>query len=236
MRHLAVITARGGSKRIPGKNIKEFCGKPILAYSIEAALESGLYDEVMVSTDSDAIAEVARQYGATVPFMRSAKTADDHATIRDVLVEVLEEYRKRGRTFDMLSCIFPAAPFVTAGKLRQATAELDSHKDMVGIHPLVAYNVPTQQAISINEKGTMNFHYPEFRNERTQDLPMSYYDPGQYYVYRVEEFLKGPVDMERLLPIVISETEAQDVDTPTDWMMAEIKYRTFVLGEGKNHG
>ena len=117
---VAIITARGGSKRIPKKNIKDFCGKPIISYSIEAALKSNLFAEVMVSTDDAEIAEIAKNYGATVPFMRSAKTSDDYATTADVLHEVLEEYSKRGKNFDYMCCIYPTAPFVTPEKLQRA--------------------------------------------------------------------------------------------------------------------
>ena len=116
MNRLAIITARGGSRRIPKKNIKDFCGKPIIAYSIEAAIESGLFDEVMVSTDSEEIAKIAQKYGAAVPFMRNEKTSDDYATTADVLLEVIENYRNLGRTFDYFCCIYPTAPFVKIGR------------------------------------------------------------------------------------------------------------------------
>ena len=124
MSSICIITARGGSKRIPKKNIKEFCGKPIIAYSIEAALESKLFDEVMVSTDSEEIAAVARHYGAKVPFMRSEKASDDFATTADVLREVIAEYESRGQKFDTMCCIYPTAPFVTADKLQAAYKKL----------------------------------------------------------------------------------------------------------------
>ena len=119
-KRIAIITARGGSKRIPKKNIKDFCGKPIIAYSIEAAISSKLFDEVMVSTDSEEIAEIAKKYGASVPFMRSAETSNDYATTNDVLIEVFNEYEKRGQEFDIAVCIYPTAPFVTADKLKRA--------------------------------------------------------------------------------------------------------------------
>ena len=120
MKNIAIITARGGSKRIPGKNIKTFCGKPIIAYSIEAALGSGIFDEVMVSTDDRNIAEISERYGAKVPFLRSEKTSGDYATTNDVLMEVLEEYDKRGKKFDTGCCLYPTAPFVTADILRES--------------------------------------------------------------------------------------------------------------------
>ena len=131
MSAIAIITARGGSKRIPGKNKKEFLGKPILCYSIEAALSSGLFEEVMVSTDDEEIAQIARQAGAHVPFMRSKDTADDFATTDDVLMEVLAEYEKRGQVFEYMACIYPTAPFVTAKKLQDALRILQDRKSVV---------------------------------------------------------------------------------------------------------
>ena len=125
---IAIITARGGSKRIPHKNIKNFCGKPIIAYSIQAALESKLFDEVMVSTDDEMIASIAKDYGASVPFMRSAENANDFATTRDVLDEVMKTYKEQGKTFDYMCCIYPTAPFITAKKLKEAFALLRSAK------------------------------------------------------------------------------------------------------------
>ena len=116
---IAIITARGGSKRIPRKNIKEFCGKPIITYSIEAALHSGLFTEVMVSTDDEEIARIAEQAGAKVPFMRSGENAGDYASTDDVLLEVLDRYRKQGREFETFCCLYPTAPFVTAEKLQK---------------------------------------------------------------------------------------------------------------------
>ena len=143
MSSIAVITARGGSKRIPHKNIKDFCGKPIIAYSIEAALESGLFDEVMVSTDDEEIAEIARVFGASVPFMRSSSTSDDYATTSDVLLEVLDAYESQGRTFDSLCCIYPTAPFVTAGKLHAARSLFEDGADTVLV--VTEYSFPPQR-------------------------------------------------------------------------------------------
>ena len=150
MNNLAIITARGGSKRIPKKNIREFCGKPIIAYSILAALESKLFSEVMVSTDDLEIAEIAKQYGANVPFLRSEKTSDDFATTRDVLVEVLTEYEKRGQVFDHMCCIYPTAPFVTAQKLKVAYDTMIEH-DADDISPMVRYSYPPQRSFYIRD-------------------------------------------------------------------------------------
>ena len=148
MRRIAIITARGGSKRIPRKNIKEFCGKPILAYSIEAALASGLFDTVMVSTDDEEIAGIAKEYGAEVPFYRSEATSNDFATTNDVLLEVLAEYEKRGEQYDVACCIYPTAPFVTSEKLKDATKRLED-SDADTIIPVVAFSYPPQRAMIV---------------------------------------------------------------------------------------
>ena len=148
MSAIAVITARGGSKRIPGKNKKEFLGKPIICYSIEAALESGLFEEVMVSTDDEEIAEIAKKTGASVPFMRSAKTSDDYATTDDVLMEVLEEYEKMGRDFAYMACIYPTAPFVTAEKLEEAFRLLKEN-NASGVMPVVRFSFPPQRGMAV---------------------------------------------------------------------------------------
>lgn len=222
MKALAVITARGGSKRIPKKNIKEFCGKPILSYSITAAVESGLFDEVMVSTDSKEIAGLAVQYGASVPFMRSEATANDYATTDDVLKEVLSEYEKRGKRFEVIVCIYPTAPFVTAEKLREAVALL-KEKQASRINPVVRFSFPPQRAFVVRE-GKLEYQYPEFRTARSQDLEPIYHDCGQFYVMKTDSFLSG-TQYENMIPYVIPETEVQDIDTEEDWLLAEMKYR-----------
>ncbi len=221
MKSIAIITARGGSKRIPKKNIKEFCGKPIIAYSIEAALASKLFDEVMVSTDSEEIAAVARHYGAKVPFMRSEKASDDFATTADVLQEVIAEYEKRGQKFDTMCCIYPTAPFVTADKLQAAYKKLtESDADLV--QPVVAFSFPPQRAFVIRD-GKLTYRYPECAPMRSQDLENWYHDAGQFYFYRVEAFVnKGTL---KIIPFELPETEVQDIDNLTDWELAEMKYR-----------
>lgn len=231
MKKIAIITARGGSKRIPRKNIKPFCGKPILAYSIEAALKSGLFDTVMVSTDDEEIAQVARQYGAEVPFYRSEKTAGDFATTNDVLLEVLEEYEKRGEHFDLGCCIYPTAPFVTAEKLKKGVEELLS-TDADTLIPVVAFSYPPQRAM-IEKEGRLVFEYPQYLDSRSQDLEPHYHDVGQFYVFHTEAFRKNKKLMVgNILPFVISEMEVQDIDNQTDWEIAEIKYR-FMLENKK---
>lgn len=230
MRRIAIITARGGSKRIPRKNIKEFCGKPILAYSIEAALQSGLFDEVMVSTDDGEIAKIAREYGGEVPFYRSKNTADDFATTNDVLLEVLAEYDKRGQHFDTAVCIYPTAPFVTAQKLRAALEALEK-SDADALFPVVAFSYPPQRAFVLQDD-RMVFRYPEYLDSRSQDLEPHYHDAGQFYAFRTAAFLANKrVIAGKLQPFLVSEMEVQDIDSQTDWEIAEIKYRMMTRGK-----
>ncbi len=224
MRKIAIITARGGSKRIPRKNIREFCGKPILAYSIEAAIEAGLFDTVMVSTEDEEIAGIARRYGAEVPFYRSERTAGDFATTNDVLLEVLEEYGKRGEHYDLGCCIYPTAPFVTAEKLKNAMKQLeDSGADT--LIPVVGFSYPPQRALVVKE-GRLIFEYPQYMDSRSQDLEPHYHDVGQFYLFYTAAFQQNKKLMVgNILPYVVPETEVQDIDNQTDWEIAEIKYR-----------
>ncbi|MCM1303492.1 MAG: pseudaminic acid cytidylyltransferase [Lachnospiraceae bacterium] len=224
MKTIAIITARGGSKRIPGKNIKEFCGKPILAYSIEAAAQSGIFDTVMVSTDDEEIARIAKGYGAEVPFYRSEKTAGDFATTNDVLLEVLEEYEKRGERYDLGCCIYPTAPFVTADKLKRGMDALLA-SDADTLIPVTAFSYPPQRAMIVKD-GKLVFEYPQYLDSRSQDLEPHYHDAGQFYLFRTAAFqVNRRLMVGNILPMVISEMEVQDIDNQTDWEIAEIKYR-----------
>ena len=221
---LAIITARGGSKRIPGKNKKLFLGKPIICYSIEAALASALFEEVMVSTDDEEIARIARDAGASVPFMRSERTANDFATTDDVLLEVLAEYEKRGENFAYMACLYPTAPFVTAEKLRNAFRILEE-QNAAAVMPVVRFSFPPQRGMTVRD-GRLVYCYPENAQKRSQDLEAMYHDCGQFYFYRTEAFLAGGGDpAEGYVPIVMPETEVQDIDSPEDWEIAELKYR-----------
>ena len=224
MNQLAVITARGGSKRIPRKNIKDFCGKPIMAYSIEAALKSEVFDTVMVSTDDREIAEIAEKHGATVPFFRSEKTSNDFAVTSQVLAEVLEEYESRGQCFDRVCCIYPTAPFITAERLRTAM-ELLEEKQADSVLPVVRFSFPPQRGVVL-EDGFLKFKWPEHRNTRSQDLEPFYHDVGQFYCVNVESFREQQVlVMEKTVPLILSEMEIQDIDTEEDWKLAELKYQ-----------
>ena len=230
MSRVCIITARGGSKRIPKKNIKEFCGKPIIAYSIEAALESGLFDEVMVSTDSEEIAEVAKQFGAKVPFMRSAETSNDFATTRDVLLEVLSEYEKRGRKFDTMVCVYPTAPFISAKRLVEAN-EIFEKKAANRLVPVVRFSFPPQRGYVI-EEDELKFKWPEYMSARSQDLEPFYHDAGQFYFYRVSDYLeKDGMQSSKVVSLELSDMEVQDIDNEDDWKIAEFKYSYFHEGD-----
>ena len=232
MSKIAIITARGGSKRIPKKNIREFCGKPIIAYSIEAALESGLFDEVMVSTDSEEIKEIAIKYGASVPFMRSEATSNDYATTADVIREVICEYENRGKKFDTICCIYPTAPFVTGGKLKAAMAELDE-RDGDSLMPVVPFGFPPQRAVVVNQ-GHVSYKYPENAGKRSQDLERLYHDCGQFYICRTEIFKSsGSLLAGRTVAMIMREEEVQDIDNESDWTIAVAKYKAFKPGDNK---
>lgn len=223
VKNLCIIPARGGSKRIPRKNIKGFRGKPIIAYSIEAALESQIFEEVMVSTDDDEIAAIGRKYGAVVPFMRSEKTADDFATTVDVLLEVLQDYRKSGKEFENICCIYPTAPFVTEIKLAEAFEKL-SAENLDAVFPVIPFSYPIQRALKINNH-RLQFFYPEFENSRSQDLEKAYHDAGQFYFIRTENLIRNKsIISKNTGSIKVTEMEAQDIDTEIDWKLAELKY------------
>lgn len=221
---VAVITARGGSKRIQRKNIKDFCGKPIIAYSIEAALESKIFDEVMVSTDDEEIAEIAERYGAIVPFVRSKENANDFATTADVLLEVIESYKKIGKEFSCLCCIYPTAPFVTSEKLKKAMMFLKEIECQT-VMPVVEFSFPPMRGMYIRE-GNLEYCHPEYAFTRSQDIEKMYHDCGQFYCVRIEDFVKEKkLVMPNTKAIIVPEREVQDIDTEEDWAMAEIKYQ-----------
>lgn len=229
MSALCVITARGGSKRIPRKNIRDFCGKPIIAYSIGAALESGLFDEVMVSTDDVEIAAVARAHGAEVPFMRSAHTSDDYATTTDVLLEVVREYEERGRKFDLLCCLYPTAPFVTADKLAEARSLLAG--DVAAVVPVVRFSYPPQRGF-LERGGRLERWLPKHELARSQDLEPVFHDAGQFYFRDVDELLRTGSLVDGAAALEISELEVQDIDSESDWELAEMKYERMVGRRG----
>ena len=226
---IAMITARGGSKRIPRKNIKEFCGKPILAYSIEAALESGVFDEVMISTEDDEIAEIAQKYGASFPFRRSAEMAGDHAMTIDVMLEVVNEYKKLGKEPESVCCIYPTAPFITAEKLRKANA-LFEESGADSVIPVVRFSFPPQRCF-ILDGPYMKYQWKEYELSRSQDLEPYYHDAGQFYFLRTKAMIdQHTLVPEKTSPLIMDEMEVQDIDNLDDWNIAEIKYRAMMKG------
>ncbi len=221
--NLCIIPARGGSKRIPRKNIKHFKGEPIISYSIIAAIESELFDEVMVSTDDFEIKEIAESYGASVPFLRSKESSNDFATTIDVLKEVLSVYRNLGKEFDQICCIYPTAPFITAARLIEGFNMLTQGADSV--LPIVSFDYPIWRSFKINEKDSLEYNWSEFVNSRSQDLPESYHDAGQWYWVKsaiLNESCKLIFNTSKGLKLL--PYEAHDIDTLYDWKLAELKY------------
>lgn len=223
MRKIAIIPARAGSKRILNKNIKEFLGKPIIAYSIETALKSQIFDEVMVSTDDENIAELAEKYGAKVPFFRSQENADDFAATFDVIKEVINCYAKQNMHFDFFCCIYPS-PFISKERLKEAfTLLLDKKHDSVT--PIVEFSSPPKRALRIVHDN-LEMIFPEFLLTRSQDLEKAYHDAGKFYWMKTKSFLeKRKIWTDNTGYIIIPETETQDINTEMDWKLAILKYK-----------
>jgi pseudaminic acid cytidylyltransferase len=222
---IAIIPARGGSKRIPRKNIKLFLGKPIIAYSIELALQSGLFDEVMVSTDDVEIAEISKKYGASVPFMRSQENANDFAGTEDVMVEVLKKFKNEEKKFDFACCIYPTAPLISKTTLVNAFTLLTQSK-FDTVFPVCVFSYPVLRSLIINDDGKVAMKWPEYHDARSQDLPTFYHDAGQFYWVKVESFLKQKLLFsDNSSVIVLDELQVQDIDNESDWKLAELKFQ-----------
>lgn len=224
---ICIITARGGSKRIPHKNIKEFCGRPIIAYSIEAACESGLFDEVMVSTDDEAIAAVAREFGASVPFMRSERASDDYAATSDVIREVLSDYKHAGKEFDVVCCLYPTAPFASVSELREAADMIENGAESVV--PVTSYDFPPLRGFKVHADGSLSYAFPEFASMRSQDLPKMAHDCGRFYFATTDAFREaGSFMTSETKALWIPPQFVQDIDTLEDWETAEQKYQAMI--------
>ncbi|MBL7911103.1 MAG: pseudaminic acid cytidylyltransferase [Bacteroidia bacterium] len=223
MANAAIIIARGGSKRIPRKNIKLFRGKPIIAYSIETALNSGLFDYVMVSTDDDEIAVIAKKAGAEVPFKRSEKNSDDLSTTADVISEVLTELKAGGKQFENACCIYPTAPFITKEILNDAYELLVKNK-FDSVFPVCSFSYPIQRALQIKD-AKVSMILPENINKRSQDLQTTYHDAGQFYWLNTSSFLKEKkMFTQNSGSVILNELQVQDIDNDTDWKIAELKH------------
>ncbi len=225
MTSIAIIPARGGSKRIPRKNIKLFMGKPIIAYVIEIALASNCFDEVMVSTDDHEIAEVSRAFGASTPFMRSPDNSSDHATTLSVLREVMTSYCQQRRGFDLLCCLYPTAVLSTSESVVSGKAKLLSDSSTLCTFPVVQYGYPLQRALRIRNDRIHMLH-ARHRDTRSQDLEKFYHDAGQWYWLRALA-LDNPrftITGSKSSPVIVNEQDVQDIDTESDWHMAELKF------------
>lgn len=227
--NIAVIPARGGSKRIPRKNIKPFCGKPMIAWSIEAALASGCFDQVIVSTDDDEVKEVALQYGATVPFTRPAELANDYAGTVAVIKHAAEWLRAEGYTPELICCLYATAPFVSAEDLRKGEQVLKSATSMADYaFSVTSYAFPIQRSLRITPEGRVQMFYPEHYETRSQDLEEAYHDAGQFYWGCSEAWLAGKVPfLTSSLAVVLPTYRVQDIDTPEDWVRAEWMFKTL---------
>lgn len=217
--NLCIIPARGGSKRIPRKNIKDFLGKPIIAYSIETAFESDLFDEVMVSTDDEEIAQVAEQYGAKVPFMRSNQNANDFATLADVVDEVLFHYKGK---FKYACCMLSTSPLTQISHLIDALNILEN-QNFDSVRPVSRFSYPIQRAMKITDGVKVDWFYPEFIKSRSQDLEEAYHDAGQFYWMKAKKGLRS----DKRGALVVSQKYVQDIDTEEDWILAELKYKSL---------
>ncbi|NMM06002.1 pseudaminic acid cytidylyltransferase [Polaromonas sp.] len=224
---LAVIPARGGSKRIPRKNIKPFCGKPMIAWSIEAALQSGCFDEIVVSTDDAEIAEVARQCGAQVPFTRPTELSDDHTGTTAVIAHAIDWFAMQGQTPKQVCCLYATAPFVGADDLRRGLVVLgETGSDYA--FSVTSYAFPIQRAIRITPAGRVGMFNPEHFNTRSQDLEGAYHDAGQFYWGRADAWLQGRmIFSSAAAPVMLPRHRVQDIDTPEDWARAEWMFKAL---------
>ena len=224
MNNLCIIPARGGSKRIPRKNIKSFLGEPIIAYSIKVALKSGLFNQVMVSTDDSEIAEISKKYGAKIPFMRSIDNSNDFASTIEVIIEVIEKYESLGYSFDKVCCIYPTAPLISEERLTEGYRKIETEK-LDSVFPVVSFSYPIWRGLRFSEDGLIHMIWPEFNNKRSQDLEASYHDAGQWYWMSVESVKnKKTLFTDNTSSIVLNQLEVQDIDNIDDWEIAELKY------------
>ncbi|MGE8144776.1 pseudaminic acid cytidylyltransferase [Pseudomonas frederiksbergensis] len=231
MNNVAIIPARGGSKRIPSKNLKLFGGVPMIARSIQIALESELFAHVVVSTDDEEIADVARAYGAQVPFMRPAALADDFTGTAAVIVHALEELHRQGHDFDYACCLYATAPLLKMQFLQQGLELLEQHQQKSFTFSVCDVGFPVQRALTLDDQGALTALYPEFRQTRSQDLPRAFQDAGQFYWGRSDAWLRGDVLYStQSLPVILPRYLVQDIDTAEDWKRAEYLYAALKAG------
>ena len=228
---LAVIPARGGSKRIPHKNIRHFCGRPMMAYVIETALQSGLFDHVIVSTDEASIAEVARQCGAEVPFMRPAALADDFTVIVDVMRHAVKWYEEQGDNVELACCLYATAPMLIAEDLIKGV-RLVAEKQADFSLSVTHFAFPIQRALKMSLQGELSMFQPEHASTRSQDLEDAYHDAAQFYCGSREAFFTS--EPTKTKGVFIPRYRVQDIDTEEDWVMAELMCKALHEREAKN--
>jgi len=225
--NVAIIPARGGSKRIPRKNVKPFCGRPMIAWSIAAALESGCFDRVIVSTDDDEIAAVAEKCGAEAPFRRPAELSDDHASSLAVIAHGIEWLAKHARRPDLVCCVYATAPLVRAQDIRRGL-EAMLREDCEFAFSVTSFPFPIQRAVRITPGGRVEMFQPECFDCRSQDLEEAYHDAGQFYWGKPEAWLEEKVIFApHSVPVVLPRHLVQDIDTPEDWLQAELLFQTI---------
>ncbi len=226
MSNICIIPARGGSKRIPKKNIKEFCGRPIISYSIEAALNSNIFDEVMVSTDTLEISKIAKSYGASVPYLRNKINSNDSATIEDVLHEVIKYYYNENRQFKYCCCLLPTAPFINSVILNDSYLKLEEYDSVI---PVVKYPFPIQRAFQL-KNNIVKFYDERNANLRSQDLEEMYHDAGLFYFFNISAFIENDTVLsDKAYGYIMPETKVRDIDTLEDWAIAEVLFRCLNL-------
>lgn len=225
---LAVIPARGGSKRIPRKNIREFCGRPMIAWAIEAARESGCFDRIVVSTDDAEIADISCQWGAEAPFVRPAELSDDHTGTIPVVAHAIDWHLKHtAEKPKEVCCVYATAPFVRPADLRQGLEALLHHSCDYAFS-VTSFPFPIQRAVRINNDGRVEMFHPEHFNTRSQDLEEAYHDAGQFYWGRAEAWLEGrPIFNSDAIPVLLPRHRVQDIDTAEDWRRAELMFTTL---------
>ncbi|MCP4264236.1 MAG: pseudaminic acid cytidylyltransferase [Candidatus Brocadiaceae bacterium] len=229
--NIAIIPARGGSKRIPGKNMRPFFGKPIIQYSITAAIESGLFSRVIVSTDSQVIADLATRFGAEVPFIRDADISDDFTPVADVVHHALVSLHEKHEPCEYACCILATAPFVRTENLRKGLNTIKAEK-VASVFAVTTYPFPIFRALKITEEKRLEMFWPEHKFTRSNDLPEAYHDAGQFYWLDVRKFIKNKeIYTSDAVPVIIPRFLVQDIDTEEDWETAETIYQA-VTGKG----
>ncbi len=227
MGKVAIIPARGGSKRIPNKNIKVFAGQPIISYSINAAKDSKLFDRIILSTDSKEIAEIGKSYGAEVPFMRPSELADDYTGTVEVLIHALNWLNVHDKFYKYFCCIYATAPFLNKVYINKAFDILRENK-AVSAFSVTSYPYPIFRALKIDTNNRVKMFWPEHLHSRSNDLSEAYHDAGQFYWCDTEKFLKEEIVFSSdSVPVILPRYLAQDIDTPEDWETAEKLFLTL---------